>query len=73
MSVTILNEFKALSTAEKVQLLEDLWDIVVETSEDIGLTPAQREELERRMDEYEANPNEGITFEELKVRVLGAQ
>ena len=70
MSTVILNEFKALSTAEKVQLVEDLWDIIVEKNEDIGLTPDQRAMLDRELAEYRKNPNEGVTFAELKAQIL---
>lgn len=73
MSTVILNEFKALSTAEKVQLVEDLWDIIVETNEDIGLTPGQRAMLDRELAEHQRNPDEGVTFAELKAQIIAGR
>lgn len=69
MSPATLNELRALSTAEKIQLVEDLWDWIVEADEDIGLTEAQKNELDRRIAEYEANPREGISFDEFRQRM----
>ena len=66
MSSATLTQLRSLSTAEKLQLVEDLWDMIVETNEDIGLTDAQKTELDRRIAEHDANPREGITLAELK-------
>ena len=69
MSSTTLNELRTLSTAEKIQLVEDLWDLIVESGEDIGLTEAQKQELDRRIADHETNPREGVTLAELRQRL----
>lgn len=69
MSSTTLNDLRALSTAEKIQLVEDLWDLIVESGEDIGLTEAQKQELDRRIADFAVNPEEGITLDELRRRL----
>lgn len=69
MSSTTLEELRALSTAEKIQLVEDLWDLIVESDDDIGLTDAQKAELDRRLEEHEKNPREGISLEEFRQRI----
>jgi putative addiction module component (TIGR02574 family) len=66
MSPATRNELRALSTAEKIQLVEDLWDWIVEADEDIGLTEAQKRELDRRLAEHEADPQEGISLDEFR-------
>ena len=73
MSTIILDEFQKLSTAEQVQLVEDLWDLIFTKDDGPPLTMAQRTELDRRLDEMEKNPREGITFAELKTKIVSAR
>ncbi len=55
-----------LSVAEKILLVQDLWDDIARSTQGVDLTPAQREELERRLAEHEARPGKYISWEELK-------
>jgi len=52
-----------LSPAERLQLVEELWDSL--SSEDIPLTPAQAEELDRREALHRANPKRGRPWREV--------
>ena len=70
MSTIILEEFQKLNTAEQVQLVEDLWDLIFAKDDDLPLTDAQRAILDREIAEMERSPGEGITFAELKTRIL---
>jgi putative addiction module component (TIGR02574 family) len=63
---TQLSEILQLTIAERIQLVEDIWDSVAAFPEAIPLTDAQKEELDRRMQAYAQNPNEGISWDELK-------
>ncbi len=61
----------ALSIPERIQLVEDIWDSIAEdSSESVQLTQAQREELDRRLADYEAHPEDGVPWEEVKRRIL---
>jgi putative addiction module component (TIGR02574 family) len=60
-----------LSLAERILLVEEIWDSIAATPEEIPLTPAQREELDRRIAAYEADPTAGSTWEEVKARLQG--
>lgn len=42
-----------LSPEERLELLEQLWDSLCDTPEAIPLTGAQRQELDRRLDELD--------------------
>jgi putative addiction module component (TIGR02574 family) len=59
-------DFRDLSVAERIQLVEDIWDsIAVEGSEAVQLTDAQRQELSgacRRMTPIRPAPFPGIRF-----------
>jgi putative addiction module component (TIGR02574 family) len=63
---TQLSEILQLTVAERIQLAEDIWDSVAAFPEAIPLTDAQKEELDRRLQAYDKNPNEGISWDELK-------
>ena len=67
---TELSEILQLSIAERIQLAEDIWDSVAAFPEAIPLTDAQKEELDRRFQAYTQNPSEGISWDELKDKLL---
>ncbi len=46
-------EVSELSIAESIQLAEDLWDSILEQQEELPLSPAQQQELERRLENYQ--------------------
>lgn len=73
MSTIILEEFQRLSTAEQVQLVEDLWDLIFTKDDGLPLTDAQRAILDREHAAIERAPREGVTFAELKTKILGAR
>ncbi|MBS0307866.1 MAG: addiction module protein [Proteobacteria bacterium] len=58
----ILDEIKQLDFAERIQLVEDLWDSVAMQATELPLTEAQRVELDRRLAMHQANPGRGVTL-----------
>jgi putative addiction module component (TIGR02574 family) len=58
-----------LTPAEKLQLVEDLWDDLAATPEAIPTQPWHVEELDRRKRALEANPDNALEWEEVKKRV----
>lgn len=58
-----------LSPAEKLQLVEDLWDDLAATPGDVPIYDWQREELARRRANLMRNPASGLSWEEVKSRV----
>ena len=62
-------DISALSVPERIQLAEDLWDSVAAADADIPLTSAQVEELDRRLDDLERNPNAGVPWEVARARL----
>ena len=62
-------DISALSREEQLQLLEDLWDRLSLTPEAIPLTDAQREELDRRLDDLDREGPVGIPAEEVLSRL----
>lgn len=59
-------EIGKLSVAEKIALVEDVWDAIArETQSVFPLTDAQRAELERRVVRYERTPELGRTLDDI--------
>lgn len=58
-----------LSPAEKLQLVEDLWDDLAANHEQIPFHDWQLEEVERRSRNLKAQPASGISWADLKLRV----
>ena len=64
-------DFGHLSVAERIQLVEDIWDsIAVEGSEAVALTDAQREDLRRRVQAHDADPSSAIPWEHVRAELL---
>jgi putative addiction module component (TIGR02574 family) len=54
-----------LSTEERLRLIEELWDSLNEMPGTVPLTNAQREELDRRLDDLERSGPEGIPWDQV--------
>ena len=61
-----------LSPAEKLQLVEDLWDDLAGSPDQVPLHDWQREELARRKANLMSNPASGLTWEDVKQRIQHA-
>ena len=55
-----------LSVTERLQLLEDIWESILEDEAVPPLSPAQRAEIDRRLEAYDANPSSGRPWSEVK-------
>ena len=55
-----------LGIEERLTLVEELWDSIAADSSTVPLTEAQRTELDRRIAEHEANPDDVVPWEEVK-------
>jgi putative addiction module component (TIGR02574 family) len=68
MSVNIAELFQ-LPVAERLALVEDLWNSIAKDGKDLELSPELLAELDRREKAYFENPNGGVTWEELDARL----
>lgn len=69
MSSVPIEELLKLSVAERIQLVEDLWDSIAADPDAFPLTEAQKAELDRRLAEHEADPDSAIPWEEVRERL----
>jgi putative addiction module component (TIGR02574 family) len=70
MSIDI-TELTNLPVAEKLRIVELLWDNIADSEEPLVLKPWQLEEMNRRQTEIEADPSILIDEDELWRRVDG--
>ena len=62
-------DISQLSVAERIQLAEDLWDSISEQQEEFPFSEAQKQELDKRLENYKRNPASGSSWEEVKKRL----
>ena len=66
-------DIERLSPDERLELLEELWDSLRKEPSSVPLTQAQQEELDRRLDDLEADIEKGaplgIPWDEVLQRI----
>ena len=62
-------ELLKLSLAEKLQLLEDLWDSIATNPDEVPIPDWQLEELDRREEEQHRQPQVGSSWKDVKARI----
>ena len=58
-----------LSPAERLQLIEQIWDSLSPNPNSVPFTAPQKEEMDRRIDDLENGTTEGIPWEEVQRRL----
>jgi putative addiction module component (TIGR02574 family) len=58
-----------LSVAERIQMVEDIWDSIAAVPEAVALTEEQKKELDRRLEAYHLNPDAGSPWIEVRERI----
>jgi len=61
----MIANLNTLPIVEKIQLVEDLWDSIAADQSSLPLTAEQRSELDKRLDSYESDGNEGHVASEV--------
>ncbi len=58
-----------LSLAERILLVEEIWDSIAAEAEAVEIPQSHKDELDRRLAVYQADPRAGSTWEEVKARL----
>ena len=66
-------DIESLTTDERLRLLEQVWESLRQRPTEVPLTDAQREELDRRLDDLDREGPVGIPWEEVQRRIVGRQ
>ena len=67
----MMDNLRTLSIVERIRLVEDLWDSIASDQAALSLTDEQRAELDRRLDAYEANPEQLLTWDQVLEQLRG--
>jgi putative addiction module component (TIGR02574 family) len=65
-----LNEIATLSVEDRIRLVQAIWDSIAAEQVYPDLTDAQKQELDRRTADYNSNPDNVLTWEEIKASIL---
>lgn len=58
-----------LPVQERIRLVELIWDSVAGVPEAVEISPALKAELEVRLAEFEANPEAGYSWDQVRSRL----
>jgi putative addiction module component (TIGR02574 family) len=60
-----------LSVAERLALVQEIWDSIAAAPEGVPLIESQKGELDRRLADLDANRDNVLTWEEIQARIRG--
>jgi len=63
---TEFSQLFKLGRAERLQLVEDLWDSIVQEEADLPVPDWKRDELRRRKERFLKHPSSGRTWDQVK-------
>ena len=69
MKPSLVADILELPVAERVRLVEAIWDSISAVPDALPLTQCQQDALDRRLAEFEADPDSGATLEEVFARI----
>lgn len=70
MSRVPIDHILELPAAERLAIVEEIWESMVERPEEVEITAAQREELERRWVDLQQNPEDEESWADVKESLL---
>ena len=70
MNSSIVAETLKYDVSERIVIVEDIWDSIANVPAALPVTEAQKQELDKRLAAYHANPNAGSPWEAVKQRIL---
>ncbi len=64
-----MSDILALSVAERIRLTQEIWDSIAAVPDSVALSQADREELDRRLAAYDADPTAGSPWPDVRTRL----
>jgi putative addiction module component (TIGR02574 family) len=68
---TNTSDFAKMSVEDRLTLIGQIWDSIEAERLPIPISEARRNELDRRLAEYESTPEAGIVWEDVKRKISG--
>ena len=63
-------EILELPVADRVRLIEMIWESITAVPNALPISDELKAELDRRLAEFEANPEAGLPWEEVRKRIV---
>ena len=74
MQSELTEQAKKLSIADRINLVEEIWDTIAEENQSFELNDSQKRELDRRLEAASSNAGQssafGRTWEEIKTEFM---
>jgi putative addiction module component (TIGR02574 family) len=68
---TLLAEIAALSIDDRIHVVQEIWDGIAAERVYPDLNESQKREIDRRIEESDLNPEDTLTWEEVKRAIKG--
>lgn len=62
-------DYRKLSVAERLQLVEDIWDSIAQDTGAVPVPPEVLDEAERRLAEHRRDPDSAVPWEGVKAEL----
>ena len=59
-----------LSLAERIQLVEEIWNSIATEAEALEVPQSHKDELDRRLADHDAGPHFGTSWKDVRSRLL---
>ena len=69
MQKEFIDKAKKLSINDRMIIVEEIWDSIISSNEDLSLTNGQKKDLDKRLADYFKNPSDGSTWDDVKKRI----
>ncbi len=66
MSTNLLDTARSLPLSERIELVEALWESIIQDGYEPEVTTEQAEELDRRLAAHKKNPDDVVAWETVK-------
>lgn len=66
---TTLNQITSLSIVDRIRLVQEIWDSIAAEQTYLDLTDVEKQELDHRITAYETNPDDVMTWEDIKASI----
>jgi putative addiction module component (TIGR02574 family) len=65
----LISDILALSVSERIRLTQEIWNSIAAVPDSLPLSQGDREELDRRLAAYHADPSAGSPWPEVRDRL----
>ena len=66
----LINDSLELSIAERIQIVEGIWNTIADSKSNINFTSSEINSFEEELTNYRQNPSTGVSWENLKASLL---